>query len=579
MQENIYSMYNRYSRKTYLKLLILLPFIFGSCSDLLEIEPKNVVAEENHFNNIYDADAAVRGIYGKLVNLADEYVILNELRADLMDVTELADYALREINLHQATAENPYANPQKFFSLINDCNDVLVNFKQMLVELKMSKEAYNQRYSDIAAVRSWLFLQLVIHYGEIPYITAPIDQIEDLELLENSTFPVLNIETMVDSLVNFMERLQYLDLYTDESMMTYIDGYDTKIMFIDKEYLLGELYLWQGEYLKAATQFKIVMERDIGIDSYDSYKIRTDFYTNEYYNSRYERYYEHDTYSVINNWPLMFSDFQNTSYFTEWIWVLYFSENYAPENPFISLFALNGGNYLLKPSSTAIDSWKNGIQNNGFTGDFRGENSSYVLNGELPVIQKYIADYDPILQPFNRSGKWFLWRASSLHLKFSEAANRDGYSKLAYALMNNGIKTTYADPAQEDYFTQNRSNLPFPYDFDGRQTGITDNPPGVRGLYYRNMGIRGRVFMQALEYPDEVDSLTYTEDRILDEAALELAFEGNRWGDLVRIAIRRNDPSILADRIYNKLSAAGYPEAEEVRSKLMVRENWFIPLK
>jgi hypothetical protein len=567
------------SVKPVLSLLILVSLFLGSCSDLMEVKPKNVVSEENHFNNIYDADAAVRGIYGKLVNLADDYVILNELRADLMDVTDFADNDLREINLHQAGVENPYANPQKFFSLINDCNDALVNFDQMLVSLKMSKEAYNQRYSDIAAVRSWLFLQMVIHYGEVPYITSPIDEIEDLEKLKNSTFPTLGIEAMVDSLVSFMENLDYLDLYTDESALTSIDGYDTKIMFIDKEYLLGELYLWQGDYLKASTQFKNVMERDIGLSTYDSYKLRTDFYTDEYYNSRYERYYENDINSVINNWPLMFSDLQNSSYYSEWIWVLYFSENYAPENPFINLFALNGGNYFLKPSASAISNWENGVQKNGFTGDFRGESSSYTLEGELPVIQKYIADYDPILQPFNKSGKWFLWRASSLHLKFSEAANRDGHSKLAYALMNSGIKTTYADPTQEDYFTQNQTNLSFPYDFDGRQTGITDNPPGVRGLYYRNMGIRGRVFMQSLEYPDGVDSLIYTEDRILDEAALELAFEGNRWGDLVRIAIRRNDPSILADKIYNKLHAAGYPEAEEVRSKLMNRENWFIPLK
>lgn len=567
------------STKTIVYFLISAALLLGSCSDLMEITPKDVVTEENHFNNIYDADAAVRGIYGKLVSLADDYVILNELRADLMDVTQYADHDLREINLHQAGIDNPYANPQKFFSLINDCNDALVNFDQMLVDLKMSKEAYNQRYSDIAAVRSWLFLQLVIHYGEIPYITSPIDKIEDLELLKNSTFPVLGIESMVDSLVNYMESLEYLDLYTDESMITYIDGYDTKIMFIDKEYLLGELYLWKGDYLKAATQFKNVMERDIGLTNYDSYKLRTDFYTDEYYNSRYERYYEYDINSVVNNWPLMFSDLQNTSYFAEWIWVLYFSETYAPENPFISLFALNGGKYLLKPSLSALDNWNNGIQKNGFSGDFRGENSSYILEGEFPVIQKYISDYNPVLQPYNKSGKWFLWRAAGLHLKFSEAANRDGHSKLAYALMNEGIKTTYEDPTQEDYFTQSQTNLPFPYDFDGRQTGSTDNPPGLRGTYYRNMGIRGRVFMQKLDYPDGVDSLVYTEDKILDEAALELAFEGNRWGDLVRIAIRRNDPSILADRIYNKLQAAGYAEAGEVRSKLMNRENWFIPLE
>ena len=559
--------------------ILLLVLVLSSCSDLLDIKPKNVVAEDKHYQNIYDADAAVRGIYGKLINIADEYVVLNELRADLMDVTENADYTLREINLHTATSENPYANPQKFYSIINDCNDALESFDKMLEELKISREAYNQRYSDIASVRSWLYLQLVIHYGKIPYITIPIDQVEDLQLLKDSVFPILDIEAMVDTLISFMESLPYHDLYTDESMRTTIDGFNTKIMFIDKEYFLGELYLWQGNYTNAASYFKDVLERPIGQDYYNSYKIRGDYFSDDYYNSRYERHYENDVYSVVNNWPKMFSDLQNTSYYNEWIWVLYFSEYYAPENPFIRLFALNGGDYLLKPSQLAIDNWANGVKKNGFSGDFRGENSSYLMEGDYPVINKYTADYNPILTPFNKSGKWFLWRAAGLHLKISEAANRDGHSKLAFALMNLGIQATYHVDSIETFYTQERTNLAYPYNFDGRSTDTDEVPPGLRELYHRNIGIRDRVFMQAHQYPDGVDSLVFTEDLVLDEAALELAYEGNRWGDLVRVAIRRNDPSILADRIYGKLSKAGYPEAEAVRAKLMDRENWFIPFE
>lgn len=551
--------------------------LLTSCNDFLDPELKNVVEANKNFQNVYDADAVVRGIYGKLINLADEYVILNELRADLMDVTNNADHYLREINLHQATAGNPYANPQQFYALINECNDALMNFNIMLKELKFSEEAYNQRYSDIAALRSWLYLQLVMHYGKVPYITIPIDEVKDLKMLKDSIFPVLSIETMVDSLVACVENLPYLGLYTDESIRTVIDGYNTKIMFIDKEYFLGELYLWQGNYIKAATQFKNVMERDIGLTNYDSYKIPTDFFTNEFYNSRYVRYYEHDANSVVNNWPAMFYEVQTRSYYGEWIWNMYFSENYPPENPFIDLFAYDGGKYLLKPSNLARQNWSSQTQANEFSGDLRGNGSSYYLEGENPVITKFIWNYSPSTEPFNKSGKWFLWRAGTLHLKFSEAANRDGHSKLAYALINSGIKTTYADPTQTDFYYQNQSLLPFPYDFDGRQTGITQVPPGVRGLYYRNMGIRGRVYSKSLEYPEDVDSLLYTEEKILDEAALELAFEGQRWGDLVRIAIHRNDPSILADRIYSKLFLAGYPEADAVRAKLMNRENWFIP--
>ena len=551
--------------------------LLTSCSDFLDFTPEDVVTSDENFQNVYDADAAVRGIYGKLIGLADEYVILNELRADLMDVTANANHYLREINLHEATADNPYADPSLFYSVINDCNNALMNFNIMLKDLKFSQEDYNQRYSDIAAVRSWLYLQLVIQFGKVPYITTPIDEISDIKMLKDSVFPMLTIEPMIDSLVDCMENIPYKGLYTDETMMTTLDGYNTKVMYIDKQYLLGELYLWQGDYLNSAIQFKNVMERDIGYNDYDTYKLPTDFFTDECYNSRYVRYYEHDINSVVNNWPKMFSEIQTKSYYCEWIWTMYFSEYYEPENPFIDLFAYNGGSYLLKPSDYAISNWDSQIQKNDFLGDMRGEGSSYYLVGDNPVISKFVSSYNYTSAPYNRSGNWFLWRAAGLHLKYSEAANRDGYSKVAYALMNLGIKTTYADPDATDFYYQNQTLLAFPYDFDGRQTSSSQVPPGLHGEYYRNMGVRGRVYTAALEYPEDVDSLTYTEDKILDEAALELAFEGERWGDLVRVAIHRNNPSILADRIYNKLKMAGYGEAEAVRTKLMSRENWFIP--
>jgi hypothetical protein len=67
---------------------------------------------------------------------------------------------------------------------------------------------------------------------------------------------------------------------------------------------------------------------------------------------------------------------------------------------------------------------------------------------------------------------------------------------------------------------------------------------------------------------------------IINELALETAFEGTRWPDLLRVAIRRNDASFLADKIYNKLSknpvTAGI--AADVKRKLAERD-WFLPFK
>lgn len=69
------------------------------------------------------------------------------------------------------------------------------------------------------------------------------------------------------------------------------------------------------------------------------------------------------------------------------------------------------------------------------------------------------------------------------------------------------------------------------------------------------------------------------EDKLIEESSYELAFEGERWSDLTRIARRRNDPAFLADKVYEKLLKANNPKAGAVRSKLMDPKNWYLPFK
>lgn len=70
------------------------------------------------------------------------------------------------------------------------------------------------------------------------------------------------------------------------------------------------------------------------------------------------------------------------------------------------------------------------------------------------------------------------------------------------------------------------------------------------------------------EYDDVVQDCV--EDLIIDESALELAFEGTRFFDLMRVADRRHNPDYLAERVSNRNQA--------LRGKLQNRNNWFFPL-
>jgi hypothetical protein len=63
------------------------------------------------------------------------------------------------------------------------------------------------------------------------------------------------------------------------------------------------------------------------------------------------------------------------------------------------------------------------------------------------------------------------------------------------------------------------------------------------------------------------------EQEILEERALELAFEGERFYDLIRFAKRNNNPSILADKVAQKFPSG---KREEIRALLMDEYNWYI---
>ncbi len=569
----------------------------SSCKKIVDVEPQTTVSVENMYRNVFDADAAVIGVYGKVMKLAKPYLLLNELRGDLMDITTNSDAGLRQLSEQTATVNNPYIDPKPFYEVIVNCNDVLANFKKMYADKKLKVAEYNQRYSDIGAIRSWVYLQLGIHYGKIPYVTNPIVQASDLK--ESNNFPVLSLPVLIDSLTAFTETLPFTGDYPiGTTLQTVVDGYNTQKFFINKNVLLGDLYLWQGQYDKSADRYKRVMEvlgpSGVGELFYNLYRVSS--FSNS--SVSYTRIFDFSSLVTTNGWRYLFERPQVDNEFNwEMIWSLPFDRNFEPVNPFIDLFSPNGGSYLVQPAQQAIDNWNSQTQVYTFAGntataaevlrdnfplDSRGVFTYRLINGK-PVIMKYLYNYlgtnNLPINTFSQPGKWFLTRAATLHLHYSEAANRAGKNKLAYALVNKGINYHY-DPLPGnnrvgDVTNMQQTFLPWPYDFDARE----GDGPAFRNTWYRNIGIRGRAGLKPVPIP-LTDSVTNIENMIMAENALELAYEGQRWSDLLRVAIRRNDPAFIADKIFDKLRKSGLSAgaASAARAKLMSRD-WFLPFK
>jgi len=569
-------------KKSSILWVMALVFSLSSCSDFLDVKPEDKLVGEQVYRNIYDADAAVFGVYGKFMALAEKNVILNEMRADLMTTTRNSSPLLKEISEHNVSADNPYASPKEFYAVIQNCNDVLKNFDIMLEKKRFTVDQYNQRYSDVGAIRTWVYLQLGIHYGNVPYITEPIETLEDVKNI--SKYPRIPFNQLLDKLITFTDNLPYKDLYVSTgSMVITVDGFNTAKFFINKGCLLGDLHLWKGNYLQAATYYKNVMETGTtggaDVTLYDTYRVKfAEVLTYDDLAVNYLRYSTQDATTLINSntqgWRSIFGRDRDALWNTEWIWSLPFDNNFAPKNPFINLFSSKNGSYLVKPSRSAIELWNSQTQANDFPYDARGSKFSYnIVNGD-PVIMKYLYSSEAVASTGvpNNKGQWFLYRAAKLHLRYAEAANRNNQQKVAYAILNNGIQSAYnVSPVPTDVTNIQQTMLPFPYNFDARSGDF----PFFRGDWHRNTGVRGRAYVRAAGAIG--DDMETTENNIIREDALELAYEGNRWEDLVRVALRRNKPEFLADKIYEKLNKEGNSHASAVRTKLMNVDNWYLP--
>lgn len=589
-----------------------------SCQKALEFLPEDRVNQANMYQTQADADAAVLGIYGQIASLGDTYIILNELRADLVDVTQHADPYLQQLSAHDVTADNPYIDPIKFYRIIVNCNDALKNFKIMEDQGKLGHQEYIERYSDILTVRTWLYLQLGIHFGNIPYITETIESVDEIPQLNE--MPKLTFDQLIDRLVLDVQNIPYSEPYaypTGSSLLFTTDGYNTRKTFISKAHVLGELYLWKGDYYQAAKSYKKLLSAEDEVSDlsmrYNGNKISNQSTT-------YVSYVRSQEPSSLNvslttGWRSMFALGSSSSLWNfEWNWFVPYHNNFAPGNPFVDLVSKEGG-YKIKPSQKIIDLWNAQTNRSGIPFDARGRLSYRIADDGEPEITKLTDNVQGTLTPLNRGGQWNIFRAAGLHLRFSEAANRDGHGRVAYALINYGLMRTFyygrfsgeSNLLPQSFFELESQithegfgpdmvhySESSPYYFDAR-----DNQQVARGVWYRHGGLRNRATLPALDLPGityataielglggngqvmigfDVDRELF-EDKIIEEAALEMAFEGNRWSDLMRIARRRNDPAFLADKVYEKLLKANHPKAGEVRSKLMDPNNWYLPFK
>ena len=188
-----------------------------------------------------------------------------------------------------------------------------------------------------------------------------------------------------------------------------------------------------------------------------------------------------------------------------------------------------------------------------------------------------------------------IYRRQMVYLRMAEALNMAGYPRMAFQILSQGLNNDSIKTQVYPYYSQSDSVFISQFDFPTSRYGIftVENLVNNRTTGTINtLGIhsRGSGWTPMNEfYQLPVDSTkteaeqtprfqTYVDSLILNEGALELAFEGTRYYDLMRYAMRQSDPGqTLATYVYARRGRDNSDAMRAViRKDLTDRRNWYL---
>ena len=231
-------------------------FLFGSCQDMLNIDSDRVEYDYEGWTPS-DSVYSVLGVLKAVQGVTDRHILLNELRADLVTVSETKAIAeIQEIyNSNFSNLEtNKYLDVKDYYTIINNCNIFLNRVDTTLY--KNGKFYMMSEYVAVKSIRAWTYLQLAVNHNEIPFFTEPVTKHSVAE--EMMRRPKLSRAEVLDKLIADIQQyenpLDYpMPLWSNNN--SEVLGVATSKLFVPIRMLLGEMYLWKGDYKNAAKYF------------------------------------------------------------------------------------------------------------------------------------------------------------------------------------------------------------------------------------------------------------------------------------------------------------------------------------
>jgi starch-binding outer membrane protein, SusD/RagB family len=425
-------------------VVIIAVFMQVSCNDWLELLPPGGLIREEFWKTKEDVDAALMGAYDAMARLDNLFFLFGEIRADMVkgDVNQSGDQ--RRISQNNIYPENGMANWNRFYQVINYCNEVIKN-APLVQQIDNTFTDYQLKglMAEAYFLRSLTYFYLVRIYKDVPLVLEPTESDDTDFYLPKSDEAVVLAQITKD-----LEENRNFAIAEGFATLAEIKGRASKAAF---DALLADIALWSFDYEKVLQHIaRIEANREIVLMPSGKW---------------FEMYYPGNSLESIFEFQYDQSKSQNNSLYdlTQRL-----SYNYDPSQRALEMFARRYARELVRGEDVSIR---------------RYSDDDY-------IIWKYVGTAPDgnttRTGTLLRSANWIVYRLADVYLMKAEALSQLG-----------------------------RFN---------------------EALQYINI-IRDRADVGPLALPN---SATAFEDAILEERALELAFEGKRWFDLLRMGRRNN---------------------------------------
>ncbi|MCQ2127835.1 MAG: RagB/SusD family nutrient uptake outer membrane protein [Bacteroidaceae bacterium] len=561
------------------------------CSDFFETDSTHVIfAEDEHLHNANDTIYSLIGILNKLQAIGDRTVLFGEAMGDLVDVTNATSADLRDIAMFNVNDSNAYNTPRDYYAVINNCNYYIAHADTALKNNR-NEYIFKGEYAVVKGIRAWTYLQLAMVYGNVPFVTTPILTKEDAE----RDYPRKDIQGVCEYFLD-EDSLQYLADIEFPSLGD-IKGVPSRLFYIPINIILGDLNLWAGRYMTAARCYYDYITKRNGTNSTYS----TGVNSIEWKSSNWS--------TTVSSLQSSLSDEANAAQ-SEIISLIpgdsIPSEGYYSQlRNIYNTSADNDYKCSLTPSKGMIDLSAKQVYchyenkqfvypprtlSNNKSGDLRL--SAFWSTSENAVNangDKYTSQN--ILKFITRN--IHIYRRQLIYLRLAEAFNRAGYPRFAYQILASGINDRIINDSIIPHYTKDSLKLA-QFSFPNTRYGVYDprdefaTNSNTMGIHSRGSGFSPANIYYQMPYDSTItDSIALiqwqidmVEDMIVDEEALEFAFEGYRFYDLMRVALRRNQPSYLADRIYSRRGNGKRDEMKSLIQKDLTNpSNWYLGWK